>query len=81
MADYTLPYQTNHDLDYEFIAQKCEKLITDMEDFDDKLHIMKSSENKGLLYYFKYVKKNLILIAAVDHIPGLYEDQHTEVFE
>ena len=52
-----------------------------MEDFDDKLHLMNSSENKGLLYYFKYVKKNCILIAAIDHVPGLYESQHTEVFE
>ena len=81
VADYTLPYQTNHDLDYDFIAQKCEKLIAEMEDFDDKTHLMDSKEHKGLLYYFKYVKKNLILIAAIDRDSGLYEEQHTEIFE
>jgi len=27
LADFTLPYQTNPDLDYEFIAEKCKKLV------------------------------------------------------
>ena len=51
-----------------------------MVDFDDKLHLMNSKENKGLVYYFQYVKKNLILIAAIDMVPGLYEEQLTEKF-
>ena len=38
MADYTLPYQLNGKLDYDFIAQKCEKVIGNLEDFDDELH-------------------------------------------
>ena len=42
---------------------------------------MDSSENKTLIYYFKYVKKNLYLVSAIDHIPGIYEDQCKEVFE
>ena len=74
MADYTLPYQKNPDLDYEFIAQKCEKLIQGIQDFDGKLHQMDAKENKTLIYFFKYVKKNLYLISAIDHIPGIYEE-------
>ena len=45
-----------------------------MEEFDDKTHIMDSKETKGLFYYFKYVKKNLILIAAIDKVPGMYDE-------
>ena len=81
MADYTLPYQKNHDLDYEFIANKCENLVQGIGEFDARLHQMDSNENKTLIYYFKYVKKNLYLISAIDHIPGIYESQCTEKFE
>ena len=42
---------------------------------------MDSKENKTLIYYMKYVKKNLYLISAIDHIPGIYEDQCKEKFE
>ena len=80
MADYTLPYQTNDNLDYNFIAEKCEKLMTEMPAFDDRQHHMRSNETKGLNYYFQYVKKNLYLFAVIDMIPGLYEDQLTEKF-
>ena len=61
MADYTLPYQKNHDLDYEFIANKCENLVQGIGEFDARLHQMDSNENKTLIYYFKYVKKTCIL--------------------
>ena len=43
--------------------------------FDDKLHQMDSLETQDLFYFFKYVKKNLFLIAAIEMVPGLYEDQ------
>ena len=37
---------------------------------------MSSKDHKGLIYYFKYVKKNLLLIAAVDgENQGVYEHQ------
>ena len=36
---------------------------------------MDSLETDGLFYFFKYVKKNLFLIAAMEMVPGLYEDQ------
>ena len=45
-----------------------------IEKFDDKTHTMDSSETNKLFYFFKYVKKNLFLIAACDHLPGIYED-------
>ena len=80
MADYTLPYQLNDKLDYDFIAQKCEKVIRNLEDFDDEVHQMDSRETKGLFYFFRYVKKNLWLISAIDMIPGLYEDQLKDMF-
>ena len=38
MAEYTLTYQTNHDLDYNFVKQKVWKLIYDIDEFDAKLH-------------------------------------------
>ena len=83
LADYTLPYQTNNDLDYDFIRQKFHNFVQKMEteDYDDKLHIMDCKEHKSLLIYFKYVKKNLLLVAAIDRVPGLYDDQLTEKFE
>ena len=52
-----------------------------IDHFDDQLHQMPSKEHKGLVYYFRYVKKNLFLIAAVDKLPGLYDDQNKAVFE
>lgn len=38
MAEYTLSYQTNQDLDYDFCKAKCWKLINDIDEFDGKLH-------------------------------------------
>ena len=72
LADFTLPYQTNHNLDYDKIVNRCNSLVAEMESFDDKLHHMPCPDHKGLMYYFKYVKKNLLLIAAVDYEAGLY---------
>lgn len=72
MADFTLNYQTNSNLDYDKIVNTCETLVADMTMFDDKLHHMPCPDHKGLMYYFRYVKKNLLLIAAVDVVPGLY---------
>ena len=82
MAEHTLPYQSNYNLDYDFIAKKCDKVIREMLEFDGKLHQMDSSETKGLYYFFQYVKKNLIVIAAVDHAiaPGIFESQCKERF-
>ena len=74
VADYTLPYQTHHDFDYDFIAKKCETVITGMDEFDNKVHQMDSKETERLHYFFKYVKKNLILIAAMERLTHLYED-------
>lgn len=68
MAEYTLSYQTNQDLDYDFCKAKCLKLINDIDVFDAKLHQMDSSETKRLIYFWKYVKKNLILFSVVDHV-------------
>jgi hypothetical protein len=68
MAEYTLSYQTNQDLDYDFCKTKCLKLINDIDEFDAKLHQMDSSETKRLIYFWKYVKKNLILFSVVDHV-------------
>ena len=79
ISNYTLPYQKNPNLDYKFIAQKCKDIVQRL-DFDGKLHIMDSSETKRLIYYFQYIKKNLYLVAATDHLEGLYEDQCTEQF-
>jgi hypothetical protein len=81
MADFTLPYQSNPNLDYDKIVQTCETLVVEMENFDDKLHHMPCPNHKGLMYYFRYIKKNLLLIAAVDIVPGLYQNQIQERFE
>ena len=75
IADYTLPYPSRLDLDYEFVAKKCESVCSGIEMFDDKVHQMDSLETEDLFYFFKYVKKNLFLIAAIEMVPGLYEDQ------
>ena len=82
MAEHTLQYQSNYNLDYEFIAEKCTKVIKEMEEFDGKMHQMDSRETKGLYYFFQYVKKNLIVIAAIDHAiqPGIFESQCRERF-
>ena len=73
VASYTLPYHQNPNLDYEFIKKKCEKVTRDMVEFDNDLHQMDSRETKTLFYFFRYVKKNLFLMAAIDLLPGLYE--------
>ena len=75
IADYTIPYRSRLDLDYEFIAKKCQQVVNGIEMFDDKVHQMDSRETEDLFYFFKYVKKNLFLIAAIEMVPGLYEDQ------
>ena len=49
MAEHTLPYQSNYNLDYEFIAQKCDKVIREMEEFDGKLHQRRSDLVEGAL--------------------------------
>ena len=79
MADYTLPY-SRMDLDMDFIAKKCEKVCQCLDTFDDKLHQMDSKETKGLFYFFRYVKKNLFLITALEIIPGQYESQVEDQF-
>ena len=81
MAEYTLSYQTNQELDYDFCKAKCWKLLNDIDEFDGKLHQMDSNETKRLIYFWKYVKKNLILFSVVDHVQGIYEDQCIERFE
>ena len=57
IADYTLPYPSRLDLDYEFVAKKCESVVTGIDIFDDRIHQMDSQETEGLFYFFKYVKK------------------------
>ena len=42
---------------------------------------MDSNETKRLIYFWKYVKKNLILFSVVDHVKGIFEDQCIERFE
>ena len=75
LADYTLTYQKNHALDYEAISQQCEQMVLEMINFDDRLHTYPCKQHEGLFYYFKYVKKNLLLISAIDgKDSGLYED-------
>ena len=75
IADYTIPFQSRLELDYEFIAKKCQQVCSGIEMFDDKVHQMDSLETEGLFYFFRYVKKNLFLITAIEMVPGLYEDQ------
>jgi len=75
IADYTIPYQSRLDLDHDFIAKKCQQVVNGIEMFDDKVHQMDSKETDELFYFFKYVKKNLFFIAAIEMVPGLYEDQ------
>ena len=74
MAEYTLSYQTNHDLDYNAVKDKVWKLIYDIDEFDDRLHQLDSPDTKRLYYFWKYVKKNLILFSVVDHVAGIFED-------
>ena len=77
MADYTLPY-SRLDLDFDFVSKKCEAVAQGLDTFDEKVHIMDSRETKDLHYFFKYVKKNLFLITAIEMIPGYYESQLEE---
>ena len=74
MAEYTLQYQTNDNLDYNEIKDKVWKLIYDIDEFDDRLHQLDSPDTKRLFFFWKYVKKNLILFSAVDHVQGIFED-------
>lgn len=75
-----MPFKKNTDLDYEFIAQKCDKVVEGIIDFDNDVHQMDSQETKDLFYFFKYVKKNLFLIAAMDRQFAFYEDEMKEQF-
>lgn len=43
--------------------------------FDDNVHQYDSKETKDLFYFFKYVKKNLYLVAALDRQFAFYEDE------
>jgi len=78
IADYALPFKKNTDLDYELIADKCQKITEGIIEFDNNVHQMDSKETKGLFYFFKYVKKNLFLIAALDQQFAFYEDELKE---
>ena len=53
IADYTIPYKSRLDLDYEFIAKKCQKVCNGIDMFDDKVHQMDSRETEGgsLLFF------------------------------
>ena len=42
---------------------------------------MDSKETKDLFYFFQYMKKNMILIAALDRQFQFYEDELKEQFE
>lgn len=75
IAEYALPFKKNTDLDYEFIAQKCQSVVENLYEFDANVHQMDSKETKDLFYFFKYVKKNLFLIAALDRQFAFYEDE------
>ena len=83
LAEYTLSYQTNNDLDYGFIKDRCQKFFAsmEMENYDDRRHMFEVKEQPSLLIYFRYVKKNLFLVTAIDREPGLYDDQLTEMFD
>lgn len=80
MASYTLPYQRNEDLDYGNIQKTCHKTVEEMIDWDNRVHQMDSQENKGLIYFFRYLKKNLFLIAALDRQCAEYEEEMKEKF-
>lgn len=81
MAEYTLPFKYNQNLDYNFIREKCQKVMDNIIDFDPHTHQLDSKETKGLFYFFKYVKKNLFLFAAIDSLPGDYEDEIKYIFD
>jgi len=78
IADYALPFKKNADLDYDFIAEKCKSVVEGIIDFDNNIHQMDSKDTKDLFYFFKYVKKNLYLIAALDRQFAFYEDELKE---
>ena len=61
-----MPFKKNDDLDYDKIAEKCKSVTEGIIEFDNNVHQLDSKETKGLFYFFKYVKKNLFLIAALD---------------
>ena len=51
-----------------------------MIDWDNRVHQMDSSESKNIFYFFKYVKKNMILIAALDRQFSFYETELKDMF-
>ena len=38
ISEYALPFKKNEDLDYEFIARKCDEIVSGIIDFDNDVH-------------------------------------------
>jgi hypothetical protein len=78
LAEYTLSYQNNWDLDYEAIQIKSEQLVQGMSVFDDRLHQTACGD---VVYYFKCLKDDMLLVAALDQVPEASEIQVQDRFE
>ena len=81
MGAYTVGYQKNPNLDYAKIAKKCVEVIEGILEFDDQLHIMDSKDHESLRYFFQYVKKNLMLITAIDKRQRMYDSEAQRLFD
>ena len=85
IAEYALPFhkvrKQGETLDYEFIGERCDQIVQkDIIAFDNNCHQYDSKETKDLFYFFKYIKKNLYLVAALDRQFAFYEDELKDQF-
>lgn len=63
------------------MAQKCQSLVESILEYDHIVHQVICKEQKDLYYVFKYVKKNLMLIAAIQKLPTIYESELLVLFD
>ena len=85
LSNSTMAQQTNrlsckYEIDMKEIKQKCHSLLSEIEDYDNELHQYDSKTQKEIHYFFKYLKKNMYLIAAFKRVHKLYEDEMKELF-